>query len=95
MFIHIFLFRWSLTASDAHKINAIREIAAFQGTIPGLHEVSVGRNVSPRSGGFELGGVMKFSDSAAYRAYQRHPAHVALLSWLQPLIEAVEVDFPL
>jgi len=38
---------------------------------------------------------MKFADAATYRAYEEHPAHQALLRWLVPLIEAVEVDFPL
>jgi hypothetical protein len=37
---------------------------------------------------------MKFPDKAALEAYNVHPAHQALLKWLVPLIEAIEVDFP-
>jgi hypothetical protein len=35
---------------------------------------------------------MHFSNKAALEAYVKHPAHQALLKWLVPLIEAVELD---
>jgi hypothetical protein len=50
-------------------------------------------NQSPRGGGYALGGVMKFTDQAAFEAYSDAPEHHALLSWLVPLIEAIEIDF--
>lgn len=78
---------------DAQKQRAIQEIQALQGKIPGLTETLVGANISPRSQAYELGGVMKFSDRSAYEAYNDHPVHQQLLSWLRPLIEPVEVDF--
>jgi len=37
---------------------------------------------------------MKFVDKAACEAYGAHPVHQKLLSWLMPLIEPIEVDFP-
>jgi hypothetical protein len=51
-------------------------------------------NDSPRGQGYEFGGVMKFRDKAAFEAYGDHPVHQKLLGWLMPLIEPVEVDFP-
>jgi hypothetical protein len=71
----------------------ITEIRKLQGQIPGLVETSVGVNVSPRSQGYELGGVMKFTDQAALAAYGPHPVHQKLLTWLIPLIDPIEVDF--
>ena len=50
-------------------------------------------NFSPRSQGYELGGVMKFGSRTALEAYSGHPAHQELLTWLMPLIDPVEVDF--
>jgi hypothetical protein len=50
-------------------------------------------NFSPRSQGYELGGVMKFANRTALEAYSSHPAHQELLAWLMPLIDPVEVDF--
>ena len=43
---------------------------------------------------FEIGGVMKFPDKATMETYNAHPVHQALLKWLLPLIDPIEVDFP-
>lgn len=93
MFIHIFGFRWNPEATATDKARAEKEILAFRGAIPGLIEVYVGANLSPRSQGFAFAGMMKFADKAAADAYSTHPAHLALLSWLVPLIDPVELDF--
>jgi len=93
VFIHIFGFRWIENATDAEKARAVREIRAFQGQIPGLIDVSVGENLSLRGHGYTFAGLMRFADRAASDAYATHPAHLALLKWLVPLIEAVELDF--
>lgn len=93
MFIHMFAFRWKPGVSEEQRQNVITEIRKLQGQIPGLLETSVGVNVSPRGEGYELGGVMKFSDRAALDAYGPHPAHQKLLTWLVPMIEPIEVDF--
>lgn len=75
------------------KQRAITELRQLHGQIPGLLETWVGENFSPRGQGYELGGVMKFADRASLDAYGPHPIHQALLSWLMPLIEPIEVDF--
>jgi hypothetical protein len=93
MVIHTFLFRWKPNVTEAQKQQAIEGINDLQGKIPGLTETFVGHNLSPRSQGYAFGGVMKFSDRAAYEAYNDHPVHQQLLSWLVPLVEPVEVDF--
>ena len=93
MIIHSFAFRWKPEASEAQKVQAAEAIRALQGPIPGLIATYVGTNVSPRSLGYQLGGVMHFEDRIALDAYHEHPLHQALLAWLVPLIEAVEVDF--
>jgi hypothetical protein len=93
MIIHTFAFRWKPTVTDIQKRQAVQEIRALQGQIPGLIETLVGVNISPRSQGYELGGVMKFADRAALDAYGSHPVHQKLLTWLMPLIDPIEVDF--
>ncbi|MGA8089057.1 MAG: Dabb family protein [Terracidiphilus sp.] len=93
MFIHIFGFRWKEHATGAEKERAAREICAFQGRIPGLIDVAVGENLSPRGHGYTFAGLMRFTDHAACEAYASHPAHLALLEWLVPLIDPVELDF--
>jgi hypothetical protein len=93
MFIHIFGFRWKPQATDADKARARKEILAFRDVIPGLVAVNVGPNLSPRGQGYEFAGLMTFISRESADAYSVHPAHQALLQWLAPLIEAVELDF--
>jgi hypothetical protein len=93
MVVHTFAFRWKACAREDQKARAIKEIRGLQGQIPGLLETWVGANISPRSQGYELGGVMKFADRAALEAYGGHPVHQKLLAWLMLLIDPIEVDF--
>ena len=94
MFIHMFAFRLKAGVTEAQQQRMLREIGELKSHIPLVLEAHVGRNVSPRGQGFVIGGVMKFADAAALEAYNVHPAHQALLKWLVPLIDAIEVDFP-
>jgi antibiotic biosynthesis monooxygenase (ABM) superfamily enzyme len=89
---HVFAFRWKSGTTEAQKTRAAKDVAAFQGVIPGLLQTHVGNNFSPRGNGYTFGGIMQFSNKATLEAYVQHPAHQALLKWLVPLIEAVELD---
>jgi hypothetical protein len=93
MYFHIFGFRWRPEATEAQKTQAAADIQAFRGVIPGLLEVHVGPNLSPRGQGYSFAGVMRFTGKAACDAYVEHPSHQALLKWLRPLIDPVELDF--
>jgi hypothetical protein len=89
---HVFAFQWKPGTMEAQKEKAAREIAAFQGQIPGLLQTHVGPNISPRGKGYMFGGIMQFKDKASLDAYVQHPSHQALLAWLVPLIDAIELD---
>jgi hypothetical protein len=89
---HVFAFQWKPAATDELKNKAAVDIAAFQGQIPGLLEVHVGRNASPRGKGYAFGGIMKFESQDSLDAYVQHPLHQALLVWLLPLVDAIELD---
>ncbi len=93
MYFHIFGFKWHDDVTEAQKVRAHADILAFRGNIPGLQEVHVGPNDSPRGQGYAFVGVMRFSGKAACDAYATHPQHLALLAWLKPLIDPVELDF--
>jgi hypothetical protein len=93
MVIHTFAFRWKPGVTPEQKQGVIAGIRDLQGRIPGLIETWVGENISPRSQGYELGGVMKLESRAALEAYGSHPVHQELLAWLMPLIDPIEVDF--
>jgi hypothetical protein len=94
MYIHMFAFRFKpgVTAQQKEKVAAA--VSKLKSDIPLILESWVGINDSPRGVGYEFGGVMKFADKAACEAYGGHLVHQELLSWLLPLIEPIEVDFP-
>jgi hypothetical protein len=93
MVIHAFAFRWKPNVTADQKLRVQTEILALQGQISGLLETHVGANFSERSQGYEFAGVMKFTDRAALTAYNSHPIHQKLLTWLLPLIDPIELDF--
>jgi hypothetical protein len=93
MFFHIFGFKWKPEATDAQKAQVVVDVEAFKGAVPGLIEVYVGHNESPRGQGYTFAGVMRFTGKAAFEAYLVHPAHKKLLVWLSPIIDPVEFDF--
>ena len=94
MIIHMFAFRLKAGITEAQQDRMIREIAALQTQIPLVLESHIGKNISPRGQGFAIGGVMKFADQTSLDAYNAHPVHQTLLKWLLPLIDPIEVDFP-
>jgi Stress responsive A/B Barrel Domain len=94
MYIHLFAFRFKAGVTEEQKERVVTEIGKLRREIPQMLEAWVGKNDSPRGQGYELGGVMKFADKAACEAYGAHPVHQKLLVWLMPLIEPIEVDFP-
>ena len=94
MYIHMFAFRMKPGVTDSEKGRMLREIRALQKHIPEILESWVGVNESARGQGYELGGAMKFADKASFEKYGPHPVHQKLVSWLMPLIDPVEVDFP-
>jgi hypothetical protein len=89
----MFAFRFKPGVTDTKKDEIVAAIQNLQKEIPGILETWIGRNVSPRGQGYELGGVMKFADAAACDRYGAHPVHQKLLAWLLPLIDPIEVDF--
>ncbi len=95
MFIHMFFFRWQPGVTEAQKQRVFTEVGALQSQIPGILDSAVGFNTSPRGQGYEFGGMMKFTDRATFEAYNAHPVHQQLLSWLLPLIDPLETDFEL
>ena len=93
MFIHIFGFRWKPRGHRGRQSPRSAGHTGLSWPRPGLIDAHVGPNVSPRGQGYTFAGLMTFTDKAASDAYTNHPAHLALLQWLRPLIDPVELDF--
>ncbi|MCU1320693.1 MAG: Stress responsive alpha-beta barrel protein [Acidobacteriaceae bacterium] len=93
MFIHMFFFRWKPDVSEQQKQRVFTEISVLKDQIPGILDSAIGFNTSPRGQDYEFGGMMKFADRATFEAYNAHPVHQQLLTWLLPLIDPLENDF--
>ncbi|CAN5679024.1 hypothetical protein BH10ACI4_BH10ACI4_03620 [soil metagenome] len=93
MFIHMFFFRWKPNVSEQQKQRVFTEISALKDQVPGILDSAIGFNTSPRGQDYEFGGMMKFADRATFEAYNAHPVHQQLLTWLLPLIDPLENDF--
>jgi hypothetical protein len=72
---HVVLFKVTPEATEEQKERLIAELGALKDKIPGIVDLSVGRNFSDRNQGFEVGLVVRFVDRAALEAYGPHPAH--------------------
>lgn len=92
MVIHMFALRWKAGATTADADRARAEILAFQGVVPGLLETVAGPNGSARGQGYTFGAMMRFADQAALDSYQSSAVHGALLAWLVPLVDAIDID---
>jgi len=74
---HVVLFKVTAEATEEQQERLIVELGALKEKIPGIVDLSVGRNFSDRNQGFEVGLVVRFVDRAALDAYGPHPAHQA------------------
>ena len=88
-----FGFRWKPEAKEALKERAKTDVLAFRARTPGLVDLHVGHNESPHGQGYTFAGLMRFTGKGVFEAYVKHPQHQALLKWLKPLIDPVELDF--
>lgn len=72
---HLVLFKTTPEATEEQKDAMIAGLAALKGQIPGIVDLTVGRNFSDRSQGFDIGLLVRFVDRAALEVYLPHPAH--------------------
>ncbi|MFW5759580.1 MAG: Dabb family protein [Cyclobacteriaceae bacterium] len=63
-------------------------------TIPSVQQFEVRKETSPKND-FEYGFSMKFSDQAAYDAYNEHPIHVDFVKnrWKKEVSDFMELDY--
>ncbi len=77
--IHLVWFRWSPAATAEQIDGAMKALVALQGVVPGVLEISVGKNITERSKGYTHGLLVKLVDAAALPVYADHPAHLAVV----------------
>lgn len=94
---HVVLFKTSPGAPESARQAMIDALAALRHQVPGILDLSVGRNFSDRNQGYDVGLVVRFESRAALEAYLPHPAHRAAVDrFVAPIKEDVlVVDYDL
>ncbi|MFJ4617123.1 Dabb family protein [Streptomyces sp. NPDC088812] len=90
MLTHVVLMRFT-DPSDAPE--ARRRLAELAPQVPEIRSVDLALDVVGSAVSYHLCMITRHDDAAALGAYQRHPLHLALASWLRPrLADRAVVD---
>jgi len=71
----------------------IASIRSLKDTVPGVVDLSVGENFSPRSGGYTHGLFVRFETVDDLQGYIEHPDHQAVVEKLNRLTSRIVVDY--
>lgn len=93
MIRHTVVFRLRHAAGSPAEA-AFLEDSLLLAAIPGVERFERLRQVSPKND-YRFGFSMEFADAAAYRGYNDHPAHVALVRdrWVPEVEAFLEIDY--
>ncbi|MDQ1130632.1 Dabb family protein [Microbacterium sp. SORGH_AS_0888] len=89
---------WRLATEDPDEraeqaARIARELNALKGVVPALIDITVGPDVVG-AGNWDVALVADVADAEALDAYQRHPAHQAVVGYVRSVVaERVAVDF--
>jgi hypothetical protein len=89
---HTVLMRFS---DPAHAPEAKARLDGLIGEVPSLLSLQVDLDVLRTDASYDLALVSTHEDLDGLAAYQQHPAHVEVISWIRPLLSArAVVDAP-
>ena len=96
MIEHLVLFKFKPEVGDNEMNEITAAIQGLKSQIPGIVQITCGKNFSARAQGHQFGLVARFVDKAALELYSNHPAHLAVVETLnfrryQPRMESVTV----
>jgi antibiotic biosynthesis monooxygenase (ABM) superfamily enzyme len=80
-------------ASPEDIEDLITSIQGLKDTVPGVVDLSVGENFSPRSGGYTHGLFVRFENAEDLQGYIEHPDHQAVVEKLDRLTSRIVVDY--
>ncbi|WP_226035133.1 Dabb family protein [Aquibacillus saliphilus] len=99
MYEHMVFFKFNGSLTQMKEEELLRKLKALKGEIPGIIELTAGRNVTKekqRGQGYTLGLRVTFEDKKALDKYGPHPAHQNFVKSLDGVIDdIIVVDFPI
>ncbi len=91
---HIVLFKLKPETTEAEEAELIRRLRDLKHQIPGIIELTAGRNVRDISHGYTVGLIVRLRDVDALEAYRAHPAHQEILKYIEQVTETrLAVDY--
>ena len=80
MMLHAVMFTWKSGVTPQQVDELTSAIHAMRGSIPGLISIQGGSDLGLRQGNPDYLLVATFEDEGAWRTYQAHPLHKALVA---------------
>jgi hypothetical protein len=80
-------------ASPEDIEDLISSMRGLKDTVPGIVDLSIGENFSPRSGGYTHGLFVRFETADDLQGYLEHPDHQAVVEKLDRLTSRIVVDY--
>jgi hypothetical protein len=93
MIDHLVFMAANEDASPGDIEDLISSIRGLKDTVPGVVDLSVGDNFSPRSGGHTHGLFVRFETADDLQGYLEHPDHQAVAEKLDRLTSRIVVDY--
>ena len=93
MIRHLVLLKFRSDAGTDTVAATVRDFCALRDAIAEVQAIESGTDVSPEglAKGFTHAFLLSFADAAAREAYLPHPAHLAFVARMQPLLDDVLV----
>ena len=94
MLQHYIFLRYRQGTSAEHVAAFCERMLGLRGSIDGIRRLEIGRDELHDARSWDLVLLMAFDSVDALRAYQRHPAHQALMAFNDPFVaDIASVDF--
>jgi hypothetical protein len=94
MNIHIALYKWKQDTNDEAIQQALREVEALANKVPGIIDITTGRNTSKYGQGYTDVILVRGKDQAAINAYRNHPDHSIVAQKIEAMeSQGIGVDF--
>ena len=90
---HIIWLRPHAETTAEHLDELIDELKALKGEVPGILQVSGGRNLTDRANGCSHGIIVTLENMAALEPYLTHPSHQVVGGRLREAAELLVMDF--
>jgi hypothetical protein len=94
MLRHYVMLKYRDGTGEAHIAAFCERMLALRGTIAEIQRLEIGRDELHDARSWDVVLIMEFASVEALRAYQRHPAHMAIMTFNDPCVaSAASVDF--